>query len=74
MMGITRIICVIFVGVLLMRSSNAKDDPYEHAVELLSKHPLIDGYLQHVSRGPGGNTATCTIDSICYLCLYSIVS
>lgn len=39
-----RMFVVILVGVLCWGSVNAKDDPYQHAVELLSKHPLIDGY------------------------------
>ena len=38
----------ILIGVLLGGSANGEDDPYQHAVELLSKHPLIDGY--YVSR------------------------
>ena len=43
-MSTTVIIYAVLVGVLLRSAANGEDDPYQHAVELLSKHPLIDGY------------------------------
>ena len=47
-MNYALIICGVLIGGLLGGSANGHDDPYQHAVELLSKHPLIDGY--YVSR------------------------
>ena len=43
-MSFMLIIYGVLIGVLLGGSANGEDDPYQHAVELLSKYPLIDGY------------------------------
>ena len=45
-MSFTLIVWTVLAGVLLGGSANGEDDPYQHAVELLSKHPLIDGYYK----------------------------
>lgn len=42
-MSYSLIYCIL-IGGLLGGSANGQDDPYQHAVELLSKYPLIDGY------------------------------
>lgn len=43
-MSFTPIVFVVLIGVVLWGGANGEDDPYQHAIELLSKHPLIDGY------------------------------
>ena len=47
-MSYSLIVYVVLIGGLLGGSAKGQDDPYQHAVELLSKYPLIDGY--YVSR------------------------
>ena len=43
---------LIFVLIVAFWGDGARgaDDPYQHAVELLSKHPLIDGYYVTCTR------------------------
>lgn len=43
-MSFIPIVFVVLIGVVLGGGANGEDDPYQHAIELLSKHPLIDGY------------------------------
>ena len=50
-MSFTLIVYTVLVGVLLGGNARGEDDPYQHAVELLSKHPLIDGYYESRAFG-----------------------